>query len=108
VKYTPRDGRVTVTLFRSGEDVRIVVEDTGIGIPEEAMEHLFEEFFRASNAREFEHEGTGLGLTIIKDLVTRLGGWISVYSALGAGARFTVSLPLASGKDSPTQSEQSW
>jgi signal transduction histidine kinase len=105
VKYTPRQGKVTVTLSQSGEDARIIVEDTGIGIPEEAMEHLFEEFFRAPNAREFEHEGTGLGLTIIKDLVTRLGGWISVYSALGAGARFTVSLPLASEKDSSTRSE---
>jgi signal transduction histidine kinase len=76
VKYTPAKGKVTVTLSRSDE-ARIVVEDTGIGIPEEAMEHLFEEFYRASNAKEFEREGTGLGLTIVKDLITRLGTFSS-------------------------------
>jgi signal transduction histidine kinase len=102
VKYTSSEGKVTVTLSQNDEDARIVVEDTGIGIPEEAMEHLFEEFFRASNAREFEREGTGLGLTIIKDLVTRLGGRISVHSTLGKGTRFTVILPMALEKESPT------
>lgn len=99
VKYTPGKGTVTVTLSRTDGDARIVVEDTGIGIPEEAMAHLFEEFYRAPNAKEFEHEGTGLGLTIAKDLVTRLGGWISVHSAPGEGTRFTVSLPLAEEKN---------
>jgi signal transduction histidine kinase len=98
VKYTPREGKVTVTLLRSGEDARILIEDTGIGIPEEAVEHLFEEFYRAPNAKEFEREGTGLGLTIAKDLVTRLGGWITVHSTQGEGTRFTVSLPLVEEK----------
>jgi signal transduction histidine kinase len=100
VKYTPHAGKVTVTLSRSGVDARIVVEDTGIGIPEEAMEHLFEEFYRAPNAKEFEREGTGLGLTIVKDLVTRFGGRITVHSTPGSGTRFTVSLPLVSEKNS--------
>ena len=94
VKYTPNQGKVTVTLSRIDGDARIVVEDTGIGIPEEAMAHLFEEFYRAPNAKEFEYEGTGLGLTIAKDLITRLGGWITVHSTVGEGTRFTVSLPL--------------
>jgi two-component system phosphate regulon sensor histidine kinase PhoR len=94
VKYTPPHGKVTVTLMQNNEDARIIIEDTGIGIPEEAMEHLFEEFYRAPNAREFEREGTGLGLTIVKDLVTRLGGWVSVHSSPNVGTRFTVSLPL--------------
>jgi signal transduction histidine kinase len=102
VKYTPQWGKVTVTLSQIGEDARIAVEDTGIGIPEESMVHLFEEFYRAPNAKEFEREGTGLGLTIVKDLITRLGGWISVHSTPGAGTRFTVSLPLASKKNSST------
>jgi signal transduction histidine kinase len=91
---------VTVTLSQIGEDARIAVEDTGIGIPDEAMVHLFEEFYRAPNAKEFEREGTGLGLTIVKDLVTRLGGWISVHSTPGTGTRFTVSLPLVAEKNS--------
>jgi signal transduction histidine kinase len=104
VKYTPNNGRVTLTLSISGEDARIMVEDTGIGIPEDAMVHLFEEFYRAPNAKEFDREGTGLGLTIIKDLVTRLGGWITVHSVVGEGTRLTVSLPLVSEKTSPIPS----
>ena len=104
VKYTPNKGTVSVTLSRSDGDARIVIEDTGIGIPEDAMAHLFEEFYRAPNAKEFEREGTGLGLTITKDLVTRLGGWITVHSTVGEGTRFTVSLPLVSEKTSPIPS----
>jgi signal transduction histidine kinase len=94
VKYTPSKGTVTVTLSRTDGDARIVFEDTGIGIPEDAMAHLFEEFYRAPNAKEFEYEGTGLGLTIAKDLIARLGGWITVHSTVGEGTRFTISLPL--------------
>ncbi len=94
VKYTPNNGTVTVTLSQADGDARIVFEDTGIGIPEDAMVHLFEEFYRAPNAKEFEHEGTGLGLTIAKDLIARLGGWITVHSTVGEGTRFTISLPL--------------
>jgi signal transduction histidine kinase len=104
VKYTPPEGKITVTLSRDGETARIIVEDTGIGIPEDAMEHLFEEFYRAPNAKEFEQEGTGLGLTIVKDLVTRLGGLISVQSKPGAGTRFLISLPLAPNLVSPQPS----
>ena len=105
VKYTPNKGTVTVTLSQSEDDARIVIEDTGIGIPEEAMAHLFEEFYRAPNAKEFDQEGTGLGLTITKDLVTRLGGWISVHSTPGVGTRFTVSLPLVAEKNSSPKKE---
>jgi signal transduction histidine kinase len=105
VKYTPQWGKVTVTLSQIGDDARIAVEDTGIGIPEEAMVHLFEEFYRAPNAKEFDREGSGLGLTIIKDLVARLGGWISVHSTPGVGTRFTVSLPLVAKKNSSPAKE---
>ena len=58
------------------------------------MQHLFEEFFRAPNAKEMEREGTGLGLTIVKDLITRLGGHISVKSTQNVGSQFTVTLPV--------------
>jgi signal transduction histidine kinase len=95
VKYTPAGGRVTVTLAREAGEARVVVEDTGIGIPEEALDHLFEEFYRAPNAREVEHEGTGLGLTIVQDILARLGGRITVQSSVGTGTRFTIALPLA-------------
>jgi len=105
VKYTPPKGKVSVTLSQSAEGALIVVEDTGIGIPKEAMAHLFEEFYRAPNAKEFEHEGTGLGLTIARDLITRLGGWIQVHSTAGSGTRFNVSLPLLKEEKSTIPSE---
>ncbi len=94
VKYTPAGGHVTVSLSCQEKQAQVEVIDTGIGIPEEAQEHLFEEFFRAPNARAVEHEGTGLGLTIVRDLVVRFGGSIQVESSLGVGSHFTVRLPL--------------
>jgi len=77
----------------------VEVADTGIGIPEEAMSHLFEEFFRAPNARLVEREGTGLGLSIAYETVQNFAGRISVQSDLGVGTRFTVTLPLAETRD---------
>jgi two-component system phosphate regulon sensor histidine kinase PhoR len=94
VKYTLPGGKVTITRTVIGEEVRVSVEDTGIGIPEGAMQHLFEEFYRAPNAKEMEREGTGLGLTIVKDIVTRFNGSIAVQSQPGQGTCFTVTLPI--------------
>jgi two-component system phosphate regulon sensor histidine kinase PhoR len=85
---------VKVSLSCQEEQVQVEVIDTGIGIPGEAQEHLFEEFYRAPNARAIEREGTGLGLTIVRDLVVRFGGSIQVKSSPGAGSCFTVRLPL--------------
>ena len=95
VKYTPSGGHIKVKLSNCDNEVYVVVEDNGIGIPEEALGHLFEEFFRAPNAKAVEREGTGLGLTIVKDFVTRFGGRVNVQSALDQGTRLTVILPLA-------------
>ncbi len=94
IKYTPRGGRVEVVLERLDGEARLTVRDTGIGIPQEAQAHLFEEFFRAENAKAVEREGTGLGLSIVKSLVDRYGGRIGVESAVGKGTTFTVFLPL--------------
>jgi signal transduction histidine kinase len=95
VKYTPEGGKVTVSLNRMPREVQVSVEDTGIGIPEEAMPSLFEEFFRAPNARAVEREGTGLGLSIVRETAHSFGGRITVQSQLGVGSCFTVVLPLA-------------
>lgn|GEM_PF-789125 len=97
IKYTPPGGHVGVALGQVGGEVLLTVRDTGIGIPQEAQPHLFEEFFRAENAKSLEREGTGLGLSIVKGLVERYGGRIGVESEAGRGTTFTVSLPLFVG-----------
>jgi len=78
VKYTPEGGRVSVMLHRVNGHAYVQVSDTGIGIPEEVMLHLFEEFYRAPNAKALEKEGTGLGLTITRDLIAHYDGRITV------------------------------
>ena len=93
IKYTPSGGRVVVSLGRTDGEIFVRVEDTGIGIPEDALPNLFEEFFRAANAKEFE-VGTGLGLAIVKDLTHRYGGEIEVQSTEGVGTTFTVRFPI--------------
>jgi signal transduction histidine kinase len=99
IRYTPH-GQVAVQLTREGDVARITVSDTGIGIPADALSHLFEEFFRAANAKAIEEHGTGLGLAIVKGLVERYRGTISVDSREGRGTTFVVRLPLvAAGAD---------
>jgi signal transduction histidine kinase len=93
VKYTPPGGRATVGLHRNGAEISVVVHDTGIGIPKAAIPHLFEEFYRAPNAKASEVIGTGLGLAIVQDLVRRYCGRISVESTEGEGSKFTVTFP---------------
>jgi signal transduction histidine kinase len=99
VKYTPAGGSVNVTLSSTEGEAQVVVEDTGIGIPTEAMESLFTEFYRAPNAKDVEREGTGLGLTIVKDTLDRMAGRISVLSNLEKGSKFIVILPMTNGVD---------
>jgi signal transduction histidine kinase len=94
VKYTPA-GSVRVTLSREADRATFVVADTGIGIPEESLPKLFQEFYRAGNAKELDEAGTGLGLAIVKDLVDRYGGTIVVAGKEGLGTTFTVTLPVA-------------
>ena len=95
IKYTPAGGDVTINLRRSGNNAELAISDSGIGIPEEALPHLFEEFYRAPNAKAQIKEGTGLGLIISKDIVTRFGGTIRVSSQEGKGTTFTILLPLS-------------
>jgi signal transduction histidine kinase len=96
IKYTPEGGSVTVTNRRVGKLLTLEVKDTGLGIPEEAKPHVFEEFFRAENARALEKEGTGLGLAIVKNLIRNYKGEISFHSELNKGTVFTIRLPLRS------------
>jgi signal transduction histidine kinase len=96
VKYTPSGGNVIVTVRKTDGHAQVEVADTGIGIPEEALPHLFEEFYRAPNAKKTGDVGTGLGLAIVNDLVERYGGRIEVESEVEKGTTFTVTFPVLS------------
>lgn len=102
VKYTPSGGRVqvraeTVAYSDGRREVVVRVSDTGPGIAPEHLPRLFERFYRVDRARSRALGGTGLGLAIVKHIVERHGGRAWVDSAPGAGATFSVALPLASG-----------
>ncbi len=95
LRYTPQGGRVVVRLAPFAALLRLEVEDTGIGIPAADLPRIFEEFFRAANARSRSPEGTGLGLAIVRTVAERHGGTVAVASEAGRGTRFTVDLPIA-------------
>ena len=96
IKFTPLRGRVDVTVRRENDEVVLAVEDTGPGISDEFLPHLFERFRQADSSSRRAHSGLGLGLALARDLVELHGGRIGVTSEEGRGARFTVSLPLLS------------
>jgi signal transduction histidine kinase len=93
VKYTPGGGAVRCRLTREVDEAVVEVRDDGIGIAEDELEGLFGRFFRASSARERSIAGVGLGLSIVHEIVTSLGGRIHVSSQLGVGTTFVLRLP---------------
>ena len=98
IKYTPRGGEVHCSVARSGRKAVIRVADTGVGIPEEDLPHIFDRFYRVDKARSRETGGTGLGLSIVKQFVLLHGGTIDAKSAPGKGSTFVIELPLAEKK----------
>jgi two-component system, OmpR family, sensor histidine kinase CiaH len=93
VRYTPAGGRIHVQARPDGREALLTVHDTGIGISQEALERVFERFYRGDEARNRQSGGVGLGLAIARELVTRHGGRISVTSTEGAGSTFEIRLP---------------
>jgi signal transduction histidine kinase len=88
------DGEIRVTTSADGSAARLTVTDTGSGIPEKDLARLFERFHRVEGARRRSHEGSGIGLALVKELVEMHGGSIGVESSLGAGTTFTVTVPF--------------
>lgn len=93
IKYTPDGGSIFVKARNAGNGVEISVADTGMGIPDEDIPHIFERFYRVEKSRTSETGGTGLGLAIAKEIVEAHGGTISVASKLGTGTTITIWLP---------------
>ncbi len=94
INYTNPGGKVEITTQVSPAEVTTSVSDTGIGIPKEAMPHLFSKFFRVSNTEQKANKGTGLGLYIAKSIIDKLHGKIWVESEVGKGSRFSFTLPI--------------
>ncbi len=92
-KYTPAWGKITLSVQPEGKRLKIAVADTGIGIPSEDLERIFERFYRVDKARSREEGGTGLGLSIVKHIVENYGGRVEVESSLNQGSVFSFTVP---------------
>jgi two-component system phosphate regulon sensor histidine kinase PhoR len=98
IRYTPRGGRINVSLQRSPGYWSLIVDDTGVGISEQDQTKIFERFYRGSRSVEMATSSTGLGLAIVKHLSIAQGGSVSVKSQPGSGSTFIVELPAVEPK----------
>ena len=94
-KYTPTSGVITLTVTTAGDNVVLQVRDNGIGISAHALPHVFDPFVQDSHAAAFNNQGLGLGLTVVRELVSAHGGSVSAHSdGQDLGSEFTITLPL--------------
>jgi signal transduction histidine kinase len=93
IKYTDSGGRVELSVSREGGDAVFTVKDTGVGIKEDDLPHIFDRFYRVDKARASDTGGAGLGLCICKEIAETYGGVITANSAIGMGTTLTVRLP---------------
>jgi signal transduction histidine kinase len=94
VKFTPAGGLIVIRARRAGQEAVIEVEDTGVGIAEENLQHLFHRFWQADTSSQRKYQGAGIGLALVKELVDAHGGSVAARSKQGEGTTFTVRLPL--------------
>ena len=95
IKYTPEKGAIQLRVLAVNGHAVLEVEDNGIGIPPEALPHVFERFYRVDQARTADSESAGLGLSIVKSICTAHGAEVEAQSAVGSGSCFRVKLPLS-------------
>lgn len=93
IRYTPENGLIRIDLEKTGHEIVIKVLDNGVGIPESALPHLFDRFYRVNRSRAREYGGSGLGLAIVQKLIELHGGWVTAMNAPGGGAVFEIHLP---------------
>ncbi|WFD11496.1 PAS domain-containing sensor histidine kinase [Tepidibacter hydrothermalis] len=102
VKFTPEGGSIFVNIFDEGENVKIVIKDTGIGIKEENINLVFDRFRQVDKSFTRNHEGSGIGLSIVKSLVEMQGGTIYLSSEYGKGSEFVITLPVEEESTNPS------
>jgi two-component system phosphate regulon sensor histidine kinase PhoR len=94
IKYNKKNGEIIIKSYQKNNFLYIEVEDTGIGIPDDEQQKMFDKFYRCAEAKKLNIEGTGLGLSIVNDIVNAYGGDIKITSAVNKGSKFVISLPL--------------
>ena len=94
IKYNVSNGKLFISLHRNEDNAILQIRDTGVGIPEDSLGHIFERFYRVDKARSRKTGGSGLGLSIVRIMIERNGGAISVESTVGEGTVFSVSFPV--------------
>lgn len=105
IKYSPNGGNVTVRINENPESVFIEIEDEGLGIPNDAIPHLFQKFYRVDNSDHRRIGGTGLGLAIVEEIVKASGGKITVESEYGKGSVFKLEFPRVITRELTKQTE---
>jgi len=106
VKYSDKGSAIRVTVERSQKETLIIIQNKGMGIPEEDRKHVFEKFFRTKNAKAVDAEGSGLGLYLCKAIMQNLDGRISFTSQVGKGTSFTIAIPVPKKKSSSTTAKR--
>jgi CheY-like chemotaxis protein len=105
IKFTDKGGLVQFKIQENGDHIKFTVKDSGIGIPQEKLENIFESFKQVDSSTSRKYGGTGLGLSISKELAALLGGVITVESELGAGSTFTLEIPIGISEQSHLESD---
>lgn len=101
IKYSQEGGMVRLIAYSQGDKAILIVEDNGVGIPEEELERIFQRFYRVDKARSREAGGTGLGLAIVRETAEKFGGTVTAANRPQGGARFTAQFPLLKWEGEP-------
>ena len=105
IKYSPDGGKILIRMYSQGELLSIDIEDEGLGIPQESLQHLFQKFYRVDNSDRRRIGGTGLGLSIVEEIIKSHGGNITVRSEYGRGSTFSLSFPKVTLKGEHTNND---
>lgn len=102
IKYNRTGGRLEITLVNTDTDAILTIRDTGVGIPQDSLDHIFERFYRVDKARSRSTGGSGLGLSIVRSMIRNNNGTITVESEIDVGTAFTITFPIFNIREDAT------